>query len=271
MPAFARNPSPYLLLGDSRMNAVKTERIRELKGDDYFNLAYGGATLHEIVSSFWFASRRVALRRVYIGLNFNLYTDFEILDRTAEVLRLESSPASYFISRTVLAASVNCALAQWFHLDRQIGVVKVDRNAFWQVQLGPITEGFYTRHAYPKRYHEELEKITRHIKAHGAEVTFVIFPTHTDLQNRVKDFHLEQEYNRFKQDLSELATTYDFDYPNELTSNKDNFLDPYHCKRECVEAVIREVWTGDVKFGKRLSDGHGDVSSITQRSVGQAP
>jgi hypothetical protein len=265
IPAFARNPSPYLLLGDSRMNAVRTERLREVTGDSYFNLAYGGATIREIVSSFWFASQHVPLRRVYIGLNFNLYTDYEDRDRTAEVLRIESAPACYFINQTVLTASLDGVLAQWLHIDPKIGAVRVDRDTFWRVQIGPTTAGFYTRHAYPRKYHAELEKIVQHVRVHGGEVAFIIFPTHTDLQNRVKDFGLDQEYDRFKHDLSALATTYDFDYPNELTSNRDNFSDPYHCKHECVDDVIREVWSGYVKYGKRLSERPEHLSSIALR------
>src|SRR5271166_4620189 len=83
MPAFARHPLPQLLLGDSRMDALRSERVKELTGADYFNLAYGGATLREIIGSFWFASRHTNLSRVYIGLDFNLYTDYEQYDRTA--------------------------------------------------------------------------------------------------------------------------------------------------------------------------------------------
>jgi len=70
MPAFARHPASNLLLGDSRMDALKSERVKELTGTDYFNLAYGGATIREIIESFWFASRHASVSRVYIGINF---------------------------------------------------------------------------------------------------------------------------------------------------------------------------------------------------------
>src|SRR5258707_577227 len=60
MPAFAQRPTSQILLGDSRMGALKSERVKELTGTDYFNLAYGGATIREIVESFWFASRQTS-------------------------------------------------------------------------------------------------------------------------------------------------------------------------------------------------------------------
>lgn len=255
MPVFTKQPQPNLLLGDSRMDAVTSERVKELTGENYFNLAYGGATLREIISSFWFASRHTRLHRVYIGLDFNLYTDYEQLDRTAEVLTIESAPACYFINRTVLRAALYGVAGQWLHYDPKIGAIAVDRDAFWRFQIGPTTAGFYVRHVYPTKYHAKLLEIARSMKSRGEELVFVIFPTHVELQNRVKDFGLEDEYIRFKRDVGSLATTYDFDYPNELTANKDNFSDPYHCRHECVDEIVREVWSGNLKYGKRLPGG----------------
>jgi hypothetical protein len=139
------------------------------------------------------------------------------------------------------------------HYDPRIGKVTEEPQAFWQHQLGPITAAFYTRHVYPKRYHAELEKIARYAKANSIELAFVIFPTHVELQNRVRDFGLEGEYIRFKREVSALAPTYDYDYSNEMTSDKDNFLDPYHCRQECVDRIIREVWSGHFIYGRPLT------------------
>jgi hypothetical protein len=252
MPAFARHPSPNLMLGDSRMEAVKTDRVKEVTGQDYFNLGFGGATLREIISSYWFAATRVHLRHVYIGLNFNLYSDYEQFDRTAEVITIENAPACYFINRTVLQAAVYGTAAQWMGYDPNLGVVTVDRDTFWRKALGPSTEGFYSRHTYPRKYYAKLVEIAQFVKSQGGDVVFVIFPTHVDLQNRVKDFHLESEYDRFKRDLASITTTYDFDYPNEVTVDRDNFSDPYHCRHECMDEVVREIWSGDLKYGRRL-------------------
>jgi hypothetical protein len=261
MPEFTRHPSPNLLLGDSRMDALKPERVKELTGTDNFNLAYGGATIREIVESFWSASRHASLRHVYIGINFNLYTDYEQFDRTAEVLMIERCTACYFINRTVLRAALYGIAGQWMHYDPKIGMVSEDRETFWRNQIGPQTAAFYARYVYPRKYHAELERIARYAKENGVDLVFLIFPTHVELQNRVRDFGLEGEYARFKQDLSSLATTYDFDYPNELTANKNNFSDPYHCRHACVDEIIREVWSGHFKYGRPLSGGIRPVST----------
>jgi hypothetical protein len=68
----------------------------------------------------------------------------------------------------------------------------------------------------------------------------------------VGDFGLEGEYARFKQDLGALAPTYDFDIPSEVTLNKDNFSDPYHSRKPVIDEVIREIWSGTLKYGRLL-------------------
>lgn len=260
MPAFARHPWPNILLGDSRMDALKSKRVKELTGTDYFNFAFGGAHLKEIIAAFWYAAQRTALKHVYIGVDFNIYTDYDWLDRTAEVLAIDRTPALYFINRNVLQGATYGSIGQLMHYDPKIGAVTEDRETFWKEQLGPGTEAWYTRHVYPEKYHRELEKICRYAKDHGTELTFIIFPTHVELQRRVGDFHLEGEYARFKRDIASLGRTYDFDYWNDLTSDKNNFSDPYHCGR-CVDHIIREVWSGRLKYGKELSANQGAVAA----------
>jgi hypothetical protein len=72
----------------------------------------------------------------------------------------------------------------------------------------------------------------------------VIFPTHVELQNRVRDFHLEKENEKFKSDLAQMAVTFDFDYDNEVTKNKENFSDPYHFVEAIGDTLIKEIWSG---------------------------
>jgi len=183
---------------------------------------------------------------------FNLYTDYEQFDRTAEVLTIIRTPALYFLNRTVMRSALYCVAGQWTNYDPRIGAVNQDRETFWKSQIEQMSE-FNARYVYPRKYHAELEKISLYAKKNQIELVFLIFPTHVELQNRLQDFGLEGQYARFKQEISLLAPTYDYDYPNEVTANKDNFSDPYHCRHECVDEIIREVWSGHFKYGRQLS------------------
>src|SRR5438309_758333 len=73
----------------------------------YYNFAYGGAALSEIIDTFWFVQRHTrALKSVYIGINFNLYNDYNYHARTAAVSVILRNPLLYVFSRTVARAAV---------------------------------------------------------------------------------------------------------------------------------------------------------------------
>ena len=251
LPDFQRHPSPNVLAGDSRMLGVRTQLVKELTGTDYFNLAVGGATIREIIESFWFASRHAKLEHAKIGLNFNLYTDYEQMDRTAEVLSMERSPLLYFINRTVLRASLTGIAGQVTGYDPKLGAVTTDKRAFWREMIDGETPRVCERHIYPTKYHAELRKIGTYCKENGIKLVFIIFPTHVELQQKYDSLGMGVEYSRYKTDLAAIAPTYDFDYPNAITLDEANFSDPYHCSH-CAAEVIREVWTGDLKYAKLL-------------------
>src|SRR4030042_6405618 len=69
--------STKIIFGDSRSVILDTDHIKQLTGNDIYNFSYGGGTLIEIIETFWFATRLQQLEEVYIGINFNLYNDFE--------------------------------------------------------------------------------------------------------------------------------------------------------------------------------------------------
>ena len=255
MNQFNARPVPNILLGDSRMVALRSETIKQITGLDYFNFAYGGGTLQEAVDTFWFAQNRLPLKSVYIGVNLNVYNDYNDRRRTQLLTAVRRNPALYFMNRTVLQSAAY-ALYSWLsHTDLKIGIPRLDREAFWQDQLGAVTAGYYSPYARPTRYIEDLWKISDFAKANRIELTFVIFPTHVDLQNRIHDFHLENQNASLRKDLGMMAPTYDFDYPNSLTIPRDNFLDPYHVTSSIDTILIRELWMGPRQFAHVYAPG----------------
>src|SRR5579859_5993654 len=71
LPQYDQSPQENILLGDSQTARLRDELIKEVTGNaHYFNLAYGGGTLQESISSFWDAASRVKLQSVYFGISF---------------------------------------------------------------------------------------------------------------------------------------------------------------------------------------------------------
>lgn len=250
MNDFGRHPSSRILLGDSRMLAIHPEKLREMTGADYFNFAYGGSSLNEMIDTFWYAARRTELREVYIGLNLNVYNDYNYNERTSMFTTISQNPLLYFVNRTVFQAAVYDVYSWLSRTDLKIGVPNMSRDAFWREQLGPLTNAYYTSYVYPVKYKRRLDEISRYCKSHGIRLAFVIFPTHVDLQNRVHDFHLEAAAAQFRQDLAGIGPTFDFDYQNDITSRRENFSDPYHYTGPIADILVREVWLGHWRYAR---------------------
>ena len=91
----------------------------------------------------------------------------------------------------------------------------------------------------------ELVNISDYCKKNNINLVFFIPPTHIDLQEQVKYFSLQKEENKFKNDLHNIAKTYDFDYSNKLTVNKNNFSDPFHLNKELFSLILNDLFINE--------------------------
>ena len=93
LPAYSRDPAANILLGDSEMAQLPVQVLQTVTGQQYSNLAYGGGTLRESVSTFWFASRKVKLQKVLFGMSFMEYNPYPV-NRVDKQKRLRATPPS---------------------------------------------------------------------------------------------------------------------------------------------------------------------------------
>jgi hypothetical protein len=239
---YREEPLPVVLLGDSRMMNLPMDAVERAAGEPLANLAYGGGSLREAIASFEFAEARGRLERVILGVNFNLYNAADDKDRVAEVRAILKNPLLYFANRNVMIASVRLLPAALLGRPEAIGEPSMSRERFWRYQLEVTTRVFYGNYRYPEAYHRDLEALAARCRERGIDLGFVVFPSHVDLQEQVGAYGLQAEYDRFLSDLSALAPTWNFDFPNEFTSNEANYKDPYHLTDEAMERVIQTLW-----------------------------
>jgi len=123
------------------------------------------------------------------------------------------------------------------------------KEEFWKNQL--ISESrFLGSYSYPTNYYNELKKISEYCKEKNIKLAFIISPTHIELQEKINEFNLVKEYNRFKQDIESLGDVYDYNYPNILTETKNNFRDPYHHTDSVARIIVKEIYTKEFLYAK---------------------
>ena len=241
---FEKNPSPYILLGSSQTGLLTTDVIKEYTGKDFQNMSYGGGTLPELIATFWELDKRTTLKEVYIGVSFIDFNGSQYRNRIPEALKIKANFLSYVFSKSALESTFLILKSQILNSKVSIGKPDMSEEAFWKFQLDVTANRFYKNHSYPVNYYESLKKIAAYCKGKNIKLVFFIPPSHVQIQNKVQEFNLQKEEERFKQDLNKLADVYDFNYPNAITSERANFSDPFHIVSKASRVVIEELFTG---------------------------
>lgn len=242
---FKANPTDAIIIGDSRMNALPVSKFEELTHKETTNLSIGGGTLPEIIETFWYVAQLHKLKEVYIGINFNLYNEHNRNNRVKDAIILVESPISYLFSKYCYEALFLIIKSSITNKSIKMGVPSITREAFWKYQL-ENSKKFYALYKYPYSFEKSLMEISNYCKANNIKLVFCIPPTHIDLEQSIIEFHLEKEQGLFKSALFSIGSTFDFDYPNEITQNNSNFSDPFHFKDSISTIIIKEIAANNI-------------------------
>lgn len=238
---YSEQPTDVILLGDSRTDLLKSSTFGKLTHMGTTNLAYGGGSLLEVINTFWYVIKIHEIKQVYIGINFNLFNEYSKRNRITEALMLKQSPISYLFSSYCYQSLFLIIKSIITNKSAEIGKPNLNKAEFWKLQLDSSAAQHYRVYKFSKSYQASLIEISNYCKYKKIKLVFIIPPTHIDLQNKVKEYKLDNEEKLFKSFLSNLGKTYDFDYPNELTRNYNNFNDPYHFTGSISDSVINEI------------------------------
>jgi len=241
--AYENHPTNSILLGDSRANSLKSNIIRKYSKRNFSNLAYGGGSLQDVISTFWLVSKENELKDVYIGINFSLYNKHYNTNSVAEAKEIMNNLFSYAFSEDTFKSTFLILKSIITGKEIKIGIPDTSKEKFWKHQLNVSAKQHYKVYEYPTNYFHDLQEISKYCNKNGINLVIFIPPTHTDLQNKVKEYGLQLYEVKFKEDLKKIGDLYDFDFPSDLTANKNNFRDPYHFTDSIGEIVVKDLFT----------------------------
>jgi len=235
---FKNSPSSNILLGDSRMNRLSAELIEQYTGDHYYNFSFGGGTIEEGISTFWEADKLIKLEKVFFGINFNNFSAHNIRNRVLGAADTAKSPLLYLSNRNVLQSTYLIIKKEALDSTIQIENPPMSKEKFWDYKLNVTARRFYSNYKYPHETYAKLLNITKYCDKKDIQIAFVILPTHISLQAKVEEYNLNDEKKRFLRELSKLGKIFNFDYPNAMTENYNNFADPFHFKKTKDNSLI---------------------------------
>jgi len=246
MERFHDAPTGNIILGDSRSNGL----YARLDHKRWSNLAYGGSSLQEIIETFWWATKEVKMDTVIIGINLNLYNRYNKKFWIRETIERRKNFFSYAFNRYTFQSGL--MILQSYLSDRPPVLYKPpgSKEEFWKYTISEMGEKFYQQFAYPQEYYSGLKDISEYCKRNNIVLIMWIPPTHVEFQKIKEDFGLGELDRRFVSDLRSLAELYDFDFPSEVTRNKEDYRDPMHFDVRVGEIVREEILSRSPKYAR---------------------
>lgn len=249
---YERNPSPTIILGDSRMNLLSPSMFKDINNEDVANLAIGGGTMQDAIEILKYITSRHKIKKIYWGVSFEAYNGTRLRNGATPSIEIMNSLLLYLLNRYTFSSTM--LICKSLLLDQQIDLYKppFTKEVFWQVQLD-IFSKYLINYSYPVNYYNEFVKISEYCSENDIKLVFMIPPTHTDLQNKVHYYDLDNELARFKLDFESFGDVYDFNFQNVITSDRTNFNDPTHHIDSISRIIVKEISTNKILYSKFTS------------------
>lgn len=236
--AFQNDPKKNLVLGDSRSNGL----YDAMNEKTWSNLAYGGASLKEVIQSFWWATAIEKPDTVLVGINLNLYNKFNRRFWVEETISRKSNFFTYAFNKYTFNATIGLAgaLGNSEKETTPEAEEKVTKGEYWQKKLSE-TDKFYKNITYPDEYYEQLNEVSAFCKKEGIKLIFWIPPLHQDYHDSLKKYQLKEFEDKFRSDLQTFGDVFDFNYTSKLTVEEQNFRDPVHFNARVAREIEKEI------------------------------
>ncbi|MVN22041.1 hypothetical protein [Mucilaginibacter arboris] len=245
-------PCENMLIGDSRTELLPIDLIEKISKQKYKKLNTNAAKLNEIFELFYLAYKRKPIKRIVIGINFNMFNKYGYQNRISGLKKVLDDPLMYIYNKDVASATY-VTIEQILKKKNVDSKPPMTREEFWKWSISTKASDWYGKYEFPNLLYSELLNFDRFTKKKGIEVIFIIVPHSEEFHKRLIEFGLGEEEKKFKKIMSSLnAKVYDFDYLNSITTNKNNFRDPVHYNDSIGNLIVREIWTNNLQFGKEL-------------------
>ena len=258
--AYQNYPERNIILGDSRSNSL----YQCIERPGWANLAYGGSSIEEMFQTFRWVIHDYEIDTVLIGVSFYLYNKYNRRFWVQETLKRKGNFFAYSFNRYTFKSICLILERILFGKQAQLKKVPMKDQDFWDYQINVTSKRFMGQYIYPRIYYHNLLDISTYCNSKGITLIFWIPPSHVEFQNKIDDYGLAKENEKFLCDISSLGTVYDFDYSSDITSNRANFSDPLHFDKQIGEIITREIFENENKFAKIFNKNPGNKNPMTK-------
>lgn len=269
------NPNKYnsFILGSSRVGAIHTEKIRDVK---IYNMNYSGGIISENLATLkTFLKNNIYPRRIYIGIDGSSCT----ADPKGHINQPIFCPyeyltdKKYFYSLYLRPYDSLCSL--WFLFTKPNTLnVEVFYKYGWWCEYGRITTIDWGKDeinpAVGKAFNDkvlpdalnDIHEVVELCKKNNIE--FILFTNPVHYVTYVAS--VEENYFEFLEGIAKITDFYNFSSLNDVTLDNNNYLETSHYKAEVGDMIINVICNGQ-KYNGLYEQGFG--VKVTSENVNE--
>jgi len=240
---FNRNPTPNILLGDSRVFYITNSVLEHEMGGVATNLSIPGGNYRTIIDLFWTAAESIKLENVMIQSNFNSYNTGGDISLFRQAQQAVNKPYKFFFNWNYLKDSFS-VLYYSVTRDKQFAnkdYKRIDNN--WKLTEKTLEKYFATDiYSYSTSIHEDLTKIATYCDEENINLTFVIAPNYHEVYSFLEKNGKSDDYHWFKTDIKSLGKTIDLDIRLPFSYIKKYYFDHFHIRREYTDSLTSMIF-----------------------------
>ncbi len=261
-------PTNKIVLGASEINNLNEHVIPD---KEWHSLSFGGAPLQESINLYWEIVKNYPIKEVILAPEFikyylaiskteeQYYSSFDWRTSQSEAaLEIYDNKLDYFIDKYTLEATWSFVKA-CFNIENKRGIPN-NKEWFWKHQIDYAKKTFAcdVENDLVTSMKESFKAIKEYSDKKGIVIKIVIPIQHIDLIALEYAEPTRQTYYDYLSTLVEIfGTVYYFDYPSNISVNKEKFSDPFHYLESDI--YIQSFW-GKEKYYYELN--HGNFKEI---------
>ena len=239
---FSRNPTPNILLGDSRVFYITNSALEHEMGGIATNLSIPGGNYRTIIDLFWTAAESIKLENVIIQSNFNSYNTRGNISLFRQAQQAVNKPYKFFFYWEYLKDSFS-VLYYSVTRDKQSSNNDTQINNNWKLTEKTLEKHYSTdKYSYSSSIYEDLIKIATYCNEENINLTFVIAPNYHEVYSFIEKYGKSDDYHRFKTDIKSLGKTIDLDNRLPFSYMKKYYFYHFHIRREHTDSLTSMIF-----------------------------
>jgi len=238
---FNTHPNENITISDSRYAGKDIHLIESQTGLKFSEIYIFDGMIKDLISGFWFANSATKLKNVYIAINFNNFFSTQRNDLVKSSETIISDPLLYAANINTVKAAIECIKMKFKQDTLYTQKSAEEKKLLWNNVLSVTEQRYYKNYSYPEEYLDNLRMIKSYCDKNLINLYFIIPPTFIEMQSLIDNNGLKIWKEKLVSDLSGITTTFDLDYENVLTKNRDMFFDPVHLNKGKLSQLFIDI------------------------------